>query len=161
MAALERVAARTGGRLLQVGDPDVRLHEAGSLRIPEAVRHAWDICLVVAAVLFVVDVATRRLALAWGDRQGPVRRDTDRVAQAWRTARERARGPAPRPAVVEMPEATVPVPMDAAAPVFGSVPEPDESAASRAASLPESPPDDTPMGRLRAAKRRARQGGGA
>ncbi|MFM1830072.1 MAG: hypothetical protein RLZZ558_412 [Planctomycetota bacterium] len=160
MAALERVAARTGGRLLQVGDPDVRLHEAGSLRIPEAVRHAWDICLVVAAVLFVMDVATRRLALAWGDRQGPVRRDTDRVAQAWRTARARARGPAPRPAVVEMPEATVPVPMDAAAPVSGSVPGPDESAASRAASLPESPPDDTPMGRLRAAKRRARQGGG-
>jgi Mg-chelatase subunit ChlD len=161
MAALERVAARTGGRLLKVGDPDVRLHEAGSLRVPEALRQAWDICLVAAAMLFLMDVAARRLALGWGDRQGPVRRDTDRVAEAWRAARRRARGPVPQPAMANGPETSDPIPMDTPETRPGSATQRVEPPALQPPSVSEAPRDDTPMGRLRAAKRRARQGDGA
>ena len=153
-ARLEAIARRTGGRVLRVGDPGVNLFLSEGLPVPESMRQAWDLCVYLAAALFVIDVAVRRLSIEWPVRKASAgaSRDAARVTAAWKQARRAARGAAPVAsesgawsspaggvtAVVEAPERATPPPATA--------PE------------PEAPEDDTPMGRLRAAKRRARGG---
>jgi hypothetical protein len=155
-ARLEAVARRTGGRALSLGDASVNLFLDEGLPVPELMRQAWDLCIHLAAALFVIDVAVRRLSIEW--RRAPVadepRRDAARVTAAWRQARRTARGEA----AVEPPPSRV----DTASEV--------ERAPARTVAVekpsepvkpvqPGEPEDDSPMGRLRAAKRRARGGG--
>ncbi|NBX24634.1 MAG: hypothetical protein EBQ99_01050, partial [Planctomycetes bacterium] len=148
-AALEAIARRTGGRMLQLGDATSDLFTREGMPIPQSLRQAWDLCIILGAALFVIDVAVRRLSLALPSRGGaPVRPDAARVTEAWRQARRRAERPSVARAGGEPAEAPA-----AASPVAVAEPPPEPPPAE--ASEPE---DDSPMGRLRAAKRRARGG---
>ena len=61
-AALERVARRTSGRVL-TGSESLFTRDGLSFR--EARLPVWDVALILAAVVFLLDVAVRRLALDW------------------------------------------------------------------------------------------------
>jgi hypothetical protein len=44
-----------------LGDTNVKLFEAGGTLPAQSLRQVWDILLYAAALLFIVDVAARRL----------------------------------------------------------------------------------------------------
>jgi hypothetical protein len=148
--SLEAVARRTGGRMIAVGDLTTDLFSREGMPVPQSLRQAWDLCIILGAALFVIDVAVRRLSLVLPSRGGaPVRRDAAGMTEAWRQARRRAEQPATASVAVGT-EAVEPAPAErpppaAPEPVPASEPDPE-------------PEDDSPMGRLRAAKRRARGG---
>ena len=153
------IARRTGGRVLQVGDANANLFETQGMPMPESMRQAWDLCVFLAAALFVVDVAVRRLSIEWPMRRAAeAPRDAARVTAAWKQARQRAR-------TNDIVEAGAPADTRSAATAAASaapiaLEEPPPEAAPQPSAEPE-PQDDSPMGRLRAARRRAREGGGA
>ena len=151
---LETVARRTGGRMIELGDPGVDLFLRDGLPVPQSLRQAWDLCVILAAALFVVDVAVRRLSVAWPSR-APVAapRDAAKVTEAWRQARRRVHAPVPASS------AGAAEPVAVSAPVVHPSEAAVEDAAVEEAAPPPEPEDDSPMGRLRAAKRRARGGG--
>ena len=151
--ALEAIARRTGGRMIQLGDVTTDLFTREGMPVPQALRQAWDLCIILGAALFVIDVAVRRLSLMPSSRRGaPVRRDATRVTEAWRQARQRAEAPSLSRAV-EGPAEAPP-----AAPPVAEIAPPSEPAPVAPPAPPDEPEDDSPMGRLRAAKRRARGG---
>ena len=89
---LEMIAERTGGRIFK---PDIDLtvvdpFDRSGLTMPVSPTRIWDIVIVVAASLFVLDVAVRRLSLERRRRriQQPV--GDGGTVEAWRTARRRA-----------------------------------------------------------------------
>jgi hypothetical protein len=123
--------------------------------VPETVRQAWDLCVYLAAMLFIVDVAVRRLSLEWNTKPAAeVIRDTARVTAAWRHARASARGDAPT--APRSPQQATSGQSRSAQAVPSAVAEPEPSANQPVAPVAHEPEDDSPMGRLRAAKRRAR-----
>ncbi len=154
---LQAVARRTGGRVLAVGDPAADLFLNQGMPVPESMRQAWDLCVELAAVLFLLDVAVRRLALEWPKKRAKeAPRDATRVTEAWRLARRAAQGAAPVPASAAPSEPSgATLAMDASDAPRNDTPS--QPAASPEA--PIEPQDDSPLGRLRAAKRRARDGG--
>ena len=158
LARLESIAQRTGGRVIRIGDTTVDLFLDEGMPVPETIRQAWDLCVYLAAFLFIVDVAVRRLSLEWNAKpRTEVVRDTARVTAAWRHARASARGEASAPAADARGDApTTPRTTRGEAPT--AVAEPEPPPAPPVAPPPEEPEDDSPMGRLRAAKRRARGG---
>ena len=90
LAKLQLVAQSSGGRVLQLGDTNVTLFEAGGTLAAQSMRQVWDILLYAATLLFIVDVAARRLVFekrAAGDGNKVV---VGQVAQAWKKARQRA-----------------------------------------------------------------------
>jgi hypothetical protein len=89
-AKLAQVAQSSGGRLLQLGDTNVKLFEAGGTLPAQSLRQVWDILLYAAALLFIVDVAARRLVFEKRAANTTVKVNVGQVAQAWRTARQRA-----------------------------------------------------------------------
>jgi uncharacterized membrane protein len=98
-ALLEQIADKTGGRVLQMANPagiDAFLREG--LPIPESARRMWDLMAILAAVLFLIDVAVRRIAFDWaGARQsvaGAVATRTigDGTVEAWKKARAKSGG---------------------------------------------------------------------
>ena len=152
------IARRTGGRVLQVGDAGANLYETEGMPMPESLRQAWDLCVFVAAALFVVDVAVRRLSIEWPVRRAAeAPRDGVRLTAAWKLARQRARVSGAADGMVSTGGAAGGAAATTAAPI--AVEEPPVRVASP--SPEPDPHDDSPMGRLRAAKRRARDGGGA
>jgi Mg-chelatase subunit ChlD len=155
VARLEAVAQRTGGRVIRVGDSASDLFLDEGLPVPETVRQAWDLCVYLAAMLFIVDVAVRRLSLEWNTKPAAeVIRDTARVTAAWRHARASARGDAPT--APRSPQQATSGQSRSAQAVPSAVAEPEPSANQPVAPVAHEPEDDSPMGRLRAAKRRAR-----
>ena len=63
-ALLAELAQRTGGRELSGGDPAlVDLFNRQALRQPASPRSIWDLLVILAAALFLVDVAARRIAV--------------------------------------------------------------------------------------------------
>jgi uncharacterized membrane protein len=63
-ALLEQLYRRTGGRLLSGADPDLLdLFHRGDLEVPKSPRPIWDLLAILAAALFVIDVAARRIAV--------------------------------------------------------------------------------------------------
>jgi uncharacterized membrane protein len=97
-AILEDLALRTGGRVLRMDDPDlINLFEAEQLEIPRSPREIWDLLAIIAAALFVFDVAARRISVdpRWvamvASRAIGRRGDatTDTVA-AWKRTKEQA-----------------------------------------------------------------------
>jgi hypothetical protein len=112
----------------------------------------------LAAILFIIDVAVRRLSLEWNARpKAELVRDTARVTAAWRHARASARGEVPfaAPHAAGDGGAAAGESRDvASAAVAESTASPTRPAMPQA----EEPEDESPMGRLRAAKRRARGG---
>jgi hypothetical protein len=158
LARLESIAHRTGGRVIRIGDTTADLFLDDGMPVPETIRQAWDLCVYLAAFLFIVDVAVRRLSLEWNTKpKAEVVRDTARVTAAWRHARASARGEAFVPATDARGDApTTPRATRAQEPT--AVAEPEPPPAPPVAPAAEEPEDDSPMGRLRAAKRRARGG---
>jgi hypothetical protein len=63
-AVLEDLATRTGGRVLKSDNPDlINLFEAQDLEIPRSPREIWDLLTIIAACLFLFDVASRRITV--------------------------------------------------------------------------------------------------
>jgi hypothetical protein len=63
-ALLAEVADRTGGRQLITSDPTlVDLFHRGTLEVPKSPRSVWDLLAILAAAIFVIDVAGRRIAV--------------------------------------------------------------------------------------------------
>ncbi len=63
-ALLDRLYRRTGGRLLSGADPDMLdLFDRGDLEVPKSPRAVWDLLVILAAAIFVFDVAARRIAV--------------------------------------------------------------------------------------------------
>ncbi len=93
-ALLEQIADRTGGRVLRLGNPaavDAFLRDG--LPIPESARRMWDLMAILAAVLFLLDVAVRRIAVDWGGARDSIagrmatRQVGDGTVAAWKKAR--------------------------------------------------------------------------
>lgn len=167
LALLSDVAAATGGRLLQ--DQDVERAFAHTLAAGHNTQALWPGLLLLAALLFPIDVAVRRLRLSrrewqqartWVDsrlpalRRGPAAGPADTAPpllgdlfQARQRARHRQAAP---------PGASPPTPV--APPAFEEA-SPAPPAAERSPSPPASPAEDEPdtLARLRAAKRRSRR----
>jgi uncharacterized membrane protein len=158
VARLKAIAQRTGGRVIRVGDSTSDLFLDEGLPMPETIRQAWDLCVYLAAMLFIIDVAVRRLSLEWNAKPAAeVVRDTARVTAAWRHARASARGTPPTAEVPSTRE-TATGERGTRAPAPTAVAEMDPPASQPAAPEAQELEDDSPMGRLRAAKRRARGG---
>lgn len=63
-ALLRQLAEMTGGRVLSATDPSlVDLFYRGDLAVPRSAKHIWDLLAMIAAGLFLLDVAVRRLAV--------------------------------------------------------------------------------------------------
>ncbi len=63
-ALLRELAERTGGRELSDVDPSlVNLFDRAALEVPKSPRSVWDLLAILAAALFVFDVAARRIAV--------------------------------------------------------------------------------------------------
>jgi hypothetical protein len=96
-ALLEQIAARTGGRVLRLGTTaGIDVFERKDLPVPESARRMWDLLAILAAVLFLLDVAVRRVAIDWAGARGglrdamAVRQAGDGSVAAWRKARASA-----------------------------------------------------------------------
>lgn len=97
-ALMRQLAELTGGRVLSATDPSmVDLFYRGDLIVPRSAKHIWDLLAIIAAALFLLDVAARRLAIdpkwvrslasrAIGKR-GEASAET---VSAWKRAREQA-----------------------------------------------------------------------
>ena len=94
-ALLEQIADKTGGRVLALGVPQgIDAFDRAGLPVPESQRRMWDLMAIIAAALFLLDVAVRRIAIDWqGARKEvrdamAVRTAGDGTVAAWRKARE-------------------------------------------------------------------------
>ncbi len=156
LGRLERIAAASGGRVLKLGDPAVRLYEPSGTLPAESLRQLWDMLLAVATALFVVDVAARRLVFERRPAAVQARAATAPVAQAWKNARKRAASGMAGGASSSAPaRAASPPPRPAAPPI--ELDASGEAAAAPGAPQPERPLDQlSPLERLREAKRRVR-----
>jgi uncharacterized membrane protein len=177
-ALLKDLAARTGGDELIGGDPTlVNLFNMGDLEVPKSPKHIWDLLTILAASLFIFDVAARRLsvdtkwlAALFGRAVGREREVTGEALAAFRKTKGAAgrRGravPAAEPEVVdrtvkfEASEDDVGTAID----VGSESPEETRDAAAQAAR--RRPADEPPSledeedftSRLLRAKRRARR----
>lgn len=98
-ALLESIAARTGGTIfsLETDFEIVDPFDRTGLEMPSSPTRIWDLLVVVAAGLFVLDVAVRRLtfdtrAAREAATKAMSRReaDTESTVEAWKIARRRA-----------------------------------------------------------------------
>ena len=94
-ALLQELADRTGGRMLLANDPMlIDLFNRDRLEIPKSPKYIWDLLTIIAAALFLLDVAARRLAIdptwvaALFGRAVRAREDaTTQSVSAWKRAR--------------------------------------------------------------------------
>ena len=164
-ALLEQLRRRTGGRLLSGADPTLLdLFDRTDLEVPKSPRAVWDLLAIIAAALFVLDVAARRIAvdrkaLAELAARSVGRRQevgTETVAAWKRVAQRRGRGTAPASARYEASDQDRDQAFDVQQEI--SRRPPDARPPAREEAQPESTPDDQGdyTSRLLAAKRRAR-----
>lgn len=63
-AILKDLAERTGGRVLSATDPALlNLFDRENLEVPKSPKEIWDLLAIIAAALFVFDVAARRVSI--------------------------------------------------------------------------------------------------
>ena len=63
-AMLQAVADRTGGRFMRMSDPQLLdAFDRTGLEVPSSPRQIWDVLAIIAACLFILDVAVRRISL--------------------------------------------------------------------------------------------------
>jgi uncharacterized membrane protein len=172
-ALLRSVAERTGGTTYTIADiATAQIFDRRGLLVPKAVRRIWDVLAIIAAALLVIDVAVRRLAfdrdaareLAQGV-VGGTSAATGQSVAAWRIARGRAAsasststsgGEVPGTASTAAPvRPRTRSPSVAPPPTTGATGSPGGTA-SPTAPQPEAD-DDSPLARLRKAKRRAQE----
>jgi hypothetical protein len=172
-ALLRELAEQTGGRQLQAIDPKlVDLFDRADLEIPRSHRRIWDLLAMIAAGLFILDVAGRRLAV---DRQWlaslfgrAVSRRGDRsedTVAAWKRARSQVTHrreateaePARRDARFEAGESDRAVAIDVGQEPGTPPARPEAAAEPDAEAPPAAATDqDSHTSRLLRAKRRAR-----
>ena len=145
--ALERAARRTSGRVL-TGSESLFTRDGLSRR--EARLPVWDVALILAAVVFLFDVAVRRLALDWSSllRRDAVEAPETTLAGRVATRDQSERVAKPRGVAGQVDDADAPPP---AAPNAPSSPPPESKTTDRSAA----------MQRLLDAKRKKQQGGDA
>ena len=171
-ALLGELAERTGGRVLSGIDPSlVDLFDREGLEVPKSPKSIWDLLAIIAAALFLLDVAGRRLAvdrraLAASAARAIGRRaevGTDTVAAWKRVARRRAAAKPAHPiaqpasrfeADVSDAQLAIDVQKEASQAPGRSPAEP--AAPPHAAEPSASPDEGDYTSRLLAAKRRAR-----
>ncbi len=169
---LRAVAESTGGRVFTMRDlPVADLFDRKGLRQPESVRRIWDILAIIAAALLVIDVAVRRLAfdresareLAQQALGGGTASDGSTVA-AWKRARSRSQGqPQSQSRPGDAPSDAVPLRAVRPKPnITAANPLSPEAGASAVPPAREqgkdaiaSDEDESPLARLKRAKRRA------
>jgi uncharacterized membrane protein len=171
-ALLGELAERTRGRVLSGADPAlIDLFNREGLEVPRSPRSVWDLLAILAAVLFLFDVAARRVsfdrkALAALAARGMGRRTevgTDTVAAWKRVARRRAATKPGEPAAspsarFEAEPSDARVAIDVEKEVSGEPRAPSKPAAARPEAKPSAAPDEAEYtARLLAAKRRARE----
>ncbi len=94
-ALLEKVAHETNGRTLNATSPEaLALFDRTDLEVPRSNKPVWDLIVIIAASIFLIDVASRRIAVDVQQVAGFVRRgfgkraDTSGAAvAAWKRAR--------------------------------------------------------------------------
>jgi len=89
---LHELAHRTGGRILSFDEVEsINLFDREGLELPASPKPVWDLFAILAASLFIIDIAIRRL---WIDRKsvhlmlGPVTQATTSSVEALRRVRE-------------------------------------------------------------------------
>ena len=99
-ALLRTIADRTGGRIIELDDPpeSVDLFERIDLEIPLAPKRVWDLLAIIAASLFLLDVAIRRLTFDARSARSAASRaiagsnaPAGESVVAWKRARRRSR----------------------------------------------------------------------
>lgn len=174
---MESIASATDGRVL-AGDPaQAALFDRTGLEVPRSKLSIWDLLAILAATLFVIDVAARRLSINWMDvrksidrafgRRGDQSQDT---VAAWKKARSQVahrrsddrdakRELADRDIKFEADEASSATAIDVGGEYDDAPRTPTEQAPKRRdeRDKPEEPDEGDFTSRLLAAKRRARQ----
>lgn len=166
-ALLATVADRTGGRVIELdAEPDsIDLFDRVDLEIPLAPKRVWDLLAIIAAGLFLLDVATRRLAFDTRSAREAAARAVARPqagseasVAAWKRARSRSRGGRrkDRPEASD-PESTPtgPAPEFDVAEELADEPRVRPDAVPRRSETPEATSDESSLDRLKRAKRRA------
>lgn len=162
-ALLSEVADRTGGRQLSAGDPTlVDLFNRGDLEVPKSPRAIWDLLAILAAALFVLDVAGRRIAVDRRAVAGVLSRAVGRRSEvgsdtvaAWKrvAGRRGEKAKARFEATEEEAEQAIDVAAEAAQTPKGAEPQRPQREATEAEDAAE---EGDYTSRLLAAKRRAR-----
>ena len=167
-ALMREIAEATGGRVLSSRDLAVTdLFERKGLSQPESVRRIWDILAIIAAALLVIDVAVRRLVFDSESARdvaqqafGGARGTGGEMVAAWKKARQRTEVDA-SDAAIDTPSAKttgIPRKIDRLSPKNPTIAGGSESA-SGSSNAPSSDVDpESPMERLRRAKKRAQDG---
>ena len=167
-ALMREIAEATGGRVLSSRDLAVTdLFERKGLSQPESVRRIWDILAIIAAALLVIDVAVRRLVFDSESARdvaqqafGGARGTGGEMVAAWKKARLRTEVDS-SDAAIDTPSAKttgIPRKIDRLSPKNPTVAGGSESA-SGSSNAPSSDVDpESPMERLRRAKKRAQDG---
>jgi uncharacterized membrane protein len=172
-ALLRELVDRTRGRWIEPGDPALAaLFELGTLEMPRTHRRIWDLLAVIAASLFLIDVAARRLAIDPRWLSAVARRavanrgeaSTATVA-AWRRTRQQVRGgrgseEAPAPGTTfEASAQDRAVAIDAGREMEGGArgPAAPQRPEAAGAAPPAKPQEGEYTSRLLQAKRRARK----
>lgn len=176
-ALMQELVDRTKGRMLELDDSElVNLFDRTNLEVPRSPKRIWDLLAILAAALFVLDVAARRLAIDPAAIAAMVRRalgqrtETGKdTMEAWRKARAQvahrrtepmptAEAPIDRAAKFEADDAARAAAID----VGGEGPEAtvDPAAAKQRRDEPKAAPVESEdyTSRLLKAKRRARGG---
>jgi uncharacterized membrane protein len=164
---LEQVAERTGGRVLRMDEVSLAdAFDRTGLAIPRSPKRIWDLLAILAAAIFLVDVAVRRLAF---DREearrlaaaaiGQQTEAGDATVEAWK----KARGKAKSPAAAEVPEPIAGGPrIDVGAETRGegtrTTAKPAAAASERKEERKPDGDEASPTSRLLKAKRRAHGG---
>ncbi len=172
-ALLATVADRTGGRVIELDTlpESINLYDRVDLEIPLAPKRVWDLLAIIAAALFLLDVATRRLAFDTRAAREAASRAISRTEEtseasvaAWKRARSRSRGSKrKRDATAETSTSVsgstideageIPGDFDVSSELSGeSRATPDEIPKRRAAETPAS--EESSLDRLKRAKRR-------
>ena len=152
---LAEVARISGGRVLTLGDPNVKLFQSGGTLPSESLRQVWDILLCAATLFFIVDVAARRLVFQKRTHAESAKVVVGQVAQAWKKSKVRAAD-----------EMSQTAPVNTTAGASGRAHAPSSTSAVESVRTPsavlDSQPNEvsleqlSPLERLREARRRAR-----
>ncbi len=164
-ALMREVAEATGGRVLTTRDLAVTdLFERKGLSQPESVRKIWDILAIIAAALLIIDVAVRRLVFDSKSARdiaqqalGGARGTSGEMVAAWKKARQRTGGDTVDAGTGSASTKTTGIsrPIDRPDIARGSSNEPSAKAGADADADAD---PESPMERLRRAKKRAQDG---
>jgi len=165
-ALLKRLRDETNGREFDLAqDPTlVNLFDRSELEVPRSLKDVWDLMIIIAAMLFVLDVAVRRLRVDRAWLAGVAGRLLGREAQvgtgtvaAWKRARAQSatRQPRDQPGVRFDADDVRTTSIDVGAEIASSTDDPPKRPAARTPPGSIDDEESSGMSRLLEAKRRA------